>query len=134
MAVAFVISRGAHTVLPARLIDLGSHLNLLEDDNDLAFTEFNFLHPETPLVGILYSQLDQVFKVTSTVSTPKLRGTFLTHQLQVVPSVQLSLPAASGTSGVTINRIRLSWRSPWSLPLQTTDQYLGNIIADILQC
>ncbi len=79
-------------------------------------------------------QLDQVFKMTSTVSPPMQSRTFLKHQLQEVPTVPSILPAASGTSGVTINRIRLSWRSPWSLPLQTTDQYLGNVIADIIQC
>jgi hypothetical protein len=52
-------------MLPARLADLGAQLDLLEDGNDLAFTESGFLHVGTPLVGILYFQLDQVFKGAS---------------------------------------------------------------------
>jgi hypothetical protein len=53
-------------VLAARLADLGAELNVLEDGNDLAFTESGFLHVETPSVGILYLQVDQVFERAST--------------------------------------------------------------------
>ena len=38
----------------------------------MAFTESGFLHIETPLVGILYSRLDQVFKGASEAVNPRL--------------------------------------------------------------
>lgn len=60
LAFPFVIGRLTHAMLSARLADLGAQLDLLEDGNDLGFTESGFLHVETPLVGILYSQLAQV--------------------------------------------------------------------------
>lgn len=60
LAFPFVIGGLTHAVLPACLADLGTQLDLLEDGNDLAFTESGFLHVETPMVGILYSQLAQV--------------------------------------------------------------------------
>jgi hypothetical protein len=53
------------TVLPARLADLGTHLDLLEDAGYLTFTESGPLHVETPAGGILYFLVAQVFKWTS---------------------------------------------------------------------
>ena len=73
LAFPFVVSRLAHAVFPARFTDLGAQLDLLEDGNDLAFTESRFLHVETPLVGILYSHVDQVFEGASQL-----------HQLQLL--------------------------------------------------
>lgn len=69
LAFPFVIGRLAHAVLPARLADLGAQFDLLEDGNDLAFTESGFLYVETPSVGILYSQLAQVSKGASQLLT-----------------------------------------------------------------
>lgn len=67
LAFPFVIGRLADAVLPARLADLGAQFDLLEDDNDLAFTESGFLHvEENPLVGILYCRLAQVSEGAST--------------------------------------------------------------------
>lgn len=58
----------AHAVLLACLADLGAQLYLLECRNNQAFTESGFLHVGTPLVGILYAWLDQVFEGTSCYS------------------------------------------------------------------
>ncbi len=69
LAFPFVVGRLADAVLPARLADLGTQLDLLEDGNDLAFTESGFLHVETPLVGILYCRLAQVSEGASKTRT-----------------------------------------------------------------
>ena len=66
LAFPFVTGRLAHAVLPARFADLGAQLDLLEDGNDLAFTESCFLHVGTSLVGILYRRMDQDFEGAST--------------------------------------------------------------------
>lgn len=50
-------------MLPEHLADLGAQFDLLEDGNDRGFTESGFLHVETPLVGMIYTQLAQVFEV-----------------------------------------------------------------------
>ena len=60
-----VVGRLAHAMLSARLADLRAQFDLLEDGNDLAFTESGFLHVETPLVGILCSQLAQIYQGAS---------------------------------------------------------------------
>ncbi len=52
-------------MLATRLADLGAQLDLLEDRDDLAFTESRFLHVGTPFVGILYFRLAQDFEVAS---------------------------------------------------------------------
>lgn len=65
LALPLLVCRLADAVLPARLADLCAHLNLLEDADDLRFTESGFLHVETPLLGILYFRVVQVFKGTS---------------------------------------------------------------------
>ena len=52
-------------MLPARLTDLGTHLDFLEDADYLRFAESGFLHVETPSGGILYFRVVQVFKGTS---------------------------------------------------------------------
>ena len=55
--------RLADAVLAAGLADLGSQLHLLEDGDNLAFTESAFLHVGTPSYhGILYHRLAQVFE------------------------------------------------------------------------
>ena len=51
----------AHAALAAGLTHLGAKLDLLEDGNNLTFTESGFLHVETPRLGILYSQIVQLF-------------------------------------------------------------------------
>ena len=58
--------RLADAVLPARLADLGTHLDFLEDADYLRFAESGFLHVETPLLGILYFRMVQAFKGAST--------------------------------------------------------------------
>ena len=52
-------------MLPARLADLGTEFDLLEDADYLRFAESGFLHVETPWGWILYFRVVQVFKGTS---------------------------------------------------------------------
>lgn len=54
-------------MLSARLGDLGTHLDLLEEADYLGFAESGFLHVETPAGEILYFQVVQIFKGTSGV-------------------------------------------------------------------
>ena len=61
LALPFVAGRIAHAVLSARLANLCAQFDLLEDGNNLTFTESGFLHVETPRLGILYSQIVQLF-------------------------------------------------------------------------
>src|SRR5690606_8627159 len=62
LALPLVVRRLAHAVLPARLADLRTHLDFLEDADYLRFTESGFLHVETPSGGILYLWVVQVFE------------------------------------------------------------------------
>ena len=65
LVLPLVVRRLTDAVLPARLADLGAHLDFLEDADYLRFAESGFLHVETPLGWILYFQVAQVFKGTS---------------------------------------------------------------------
>lgn len=87
LAFPFVIGRLADAVLPARLADLGTQLDLLKDGNDLAFTESGFLHVETPLVEILYSQLDQVSEGASTTANSGSKRQNTTKIVEISQSV-----------------------------------------------
>ena len=62
LALPLVVGRVADAVLPTRLVDFGAELNLFEDRDHLAFSESGFLHVETPLGGILYLRLAEVFE------------------------------------------------------------------------
>ena len=62
----------AHAALAAGLTHLGAKLDLLEDGHNLTFTESGFLHVEIPGVGILYSQMVQVFARASLMVTSAL--------------------------------------------------------------
>ena len=55
LALPLVVRWLADAVLPARLADLGTQLDLLEEADYLRFAESGFLHVETPSGGILYS-------------------------------------------------------------------------------
>ena len=64
-----VVGRLADAVLAAGLADLGSQLHLLEDGDNLAFTESAFLHVGTPSYhGILYHRLAQVFEEATAIT------------------------------------------------------------------
>jgi hypothetical protein len=62
----------AHAALAAGLTHLGAKLDLLEDGHNLTFTESGFFHVEIPGVGILYSQMVQVFAGASLMVTSAL--------------------------------------------------------------
>ncbi|MNV87141.1 hypothetical protein D3C71_1812420 [compost metagenome] len=51
LALPLVVGWLADAVLSARLVDLGTEFDLLEDADYLGFTESRFLHVETPLGG-----------------------------------------------------------------------------------
>lgn len=57
-----LVRRLADAVLPARLVDFRTHFDFLEDADYLPFTESGLLEVETPLGGILYFYVVQVFK------------------------------------------------------------------------
>lgn len=66
LAIPLVLRQFANTVLPVRLDNLHAKLDLLEDADYLRFTESGFLHVETRSGEMLYLQVIQAFKGTST--------------------------------------------------------------------